>query len=489
MPMTKTIDLTELVRNELAYLQDPNPVVRAEHWRAIANRLRETRNAIIGPFPEPLADKLFNIYDNEANEKVERAATRMMVRFTFLMRLERPPYTSRGLGDWLWERFHSPSWVMRVSDPKRLRRDEEATISIARSLPYDEFDAARFVCIDDEGYAPPLSQLDGVRALCFVGRLCLFGEQAVKDWDDRTGLSQYRFGMDFRPSDLARGQLHDEYHSIVRSSDGKVWRTSEAHGVRKDFCMIRRYVATRGGEEIVVVHIAGCSSLGTQGGARFAAHTLVYPNAADKTLPVPDGIDGRSHFEALIQVTARIAGNELGWEIADTKLIDLRVDDSVWDSTRWEWKKQGVKTITVVFPSKSAKRSYRQQYDKVKFLVDGKAANLEEDSFNRRLSLALLMAASKSDDRIVSLEQLSKEDWIWNGGTPQLRNGNRQKGRPGTRNDKSKSPDKKVQYLKSRINNPALKKWFGDSFEIEGDTCRVLPDIHIEPESKGPKPR
>jgi hypothetical protein len=273
--------------------------------------------------------------------------------------------------------------------------------------------------------------------------------------------------MENRPKGLPRGELHPEYHSVVRTGNGpdggQRYVTSERDGKRTDYGLIRRYVSTWSGQSRVIVHIAGCSSLGTQAAAHFAAYMLFRPGANRRPIPVPPGTKADSHLEALVRVTAPIKGSEFGWKLGPCEVLDLCVDDWAWSEPQYRWQPSLREAVTVRFSDADARREYRQPNVKAEIFCRGKRVGFRPPSENYRLCLVLLMLSEEQGGE-VSLEQLGGDTWIWKDGKT-----------------------KTAVEVRRRLKHAHIQRQLGDAFEIEGDTCRLLAEIRIEPDSAAPE--
>jgi hypothetical protein len=355
--------------------------------------------------------------------------------------------------------------VFHLADPERFRRDEEAVIEIARSLSLSEFPRTKFICVEPGEFAGVLADLDEVNAICFVGRLRLYGQEAMEYLGKEAFESRYRFGLDVRPPDLPRGELHPEYHAVVRQateSENETWyQTRDSNGTRTDYGLVQRFVVLWNGRPRVVIHIAGCSSLGTQAAAHYAAYTLLQPELDDKMLPLPPNTNHSSRMEILIRASADIEGSELGWRIRDLKPLDLRVDDFVWSPEENRWHLPSHNVIRLVFPSEHAIRNYRQGEEGAEILFDDERYRFRHKSENSRLCTSLCMLA-EAQQGLVQLSQLGNDAWIW-------------------KNHKAKDDD----HVRNRLGN--LRRVMGKSLAIDGAACRVIPRIRVDVQS-APEP-
>jgi hypothetical protein len=458
----KQNETQDTIQKLVESLSHPNPQVRVTAWHNLGQVFRVTP----GSASTGLVSRLLSLQFHETDQHVWRTAANTISE-AFLRMDRTAPVPSEpeldGLGEWLWSDFREPSRVLRVADPERLRRDEDAVIEIARSLPLAEFPRTEFVCVDPGGFAPLLADLEDIKALCFVGRLCLYGAEAAKSWGV-TEIPKYRFGMDSRPPGLPSGELHPEYHSVRTHAGGsgaeQRYKTTQIRDTRTDYGLVRRYVVQWGGRCRVVIHIAGCSSLGTLGATHFAANTLFQRGMDGNRLPLPPRLGQKSQLEALVQVTANVRRSELGWRLNELKLLDLRTGEFDWDQDEYCWHRPTYDLITLVFPDDSAKRAYRDNERRVEILVDNRPARFRGSSENRRLCLALVVLASSRDGHI-ELDQLAEDTWIWKDGAR-----------------------KSIAHVKSRLSS--LQRHLGRSLDVDETSCRLIPSVRIEVRQPSP---
>lgn len=439
-----------------------NPQLRRDAWLSLGMLIWKGTILITWALMQTLKHCLLE----ETDARVMVAAEKTLLIATLELVNPEVGDSPRTLEDWFRADLHQRSLVLRVADPERLRRDEDAVIELARSFPWTEFPATEFLCVDPGGYLPTVDDLAGVKAIVFVGRLSLFGKQAVEDWAMKRQPPRYRFGLDFRPAELPRGELHREYHAVLRtdqSSGEPPYRTADIDKVRTDYGLIRRYVVSRGGRLCVVIHVAGSSSLGTLAAARFAAHLLFRYDVDGKPIPLPAGIGPQSHLEALVEAKANTEGSNSVWKPDDYRLLDLRVDDSVWSQTDFRWDQPTHKEISLIFPPGVTRDNYRQEeYDGIEVFFDGERADLHAGGENRRLCIALCLRAANNDGT-VDLVELGGDNSIW-----------------------ADKKTKSVQHTRNRLGN--LRRYFKESLQAEGNTCRILARVTIDQQNPN-KPR
>jgi hypothetical protein len=314
------------------------------------------------------------------------------------------------LGDWLWEPFRQPSVILGVTATDYRRRDEGALLWLGRRLSFTGYPQTEFpqVSVDN----PDLDHLlfeHRYKALCLVGRLGLFGQPAVQ----RLGTDRLQFGFDVhhRPAKLAAGQLDDEYHRIferVQNSRDRHYRTGEKDGIRTDYAVVQRYRVELGTCHVVVVIIAGASSLGTLAAAQWAAYDLFRPTDAmdERPIEVPPRITQNSQLEALLCARARTTTR--AWEHPQIELRKLYVDDASWSLADREWHLPPIRIITLV----------RGKGEPRRILFDGKPARLEPGRQMFRLMVAIAEQVLQQGGGKLNIGALAANDTIWENSNP-----------------------------------------------------------------------
>ncbi|REJ72818.1 MAG: hypothetical protein DWQ34_06985 [Planctomycetota bacterium] len=219
-----------------------------------------------------------------------------------------------GLARWFWDLFREPTIVLRIYDSLR-RRDEDAVTELARLLPFPEFRQTKFIRVPTE--KPLWDQLlRRDETVCIVGRIGIFGEEAVELFDTRS--TQFFFPTQLKPQSIKPGRIDpDDFHRIRERRDGKVierrsaiYATSVDERDRVDYGLIQRYYQPDKRRHVVV--LAGNSRLGTLG-------TILYlAGLWEQRIPLPNGgLSERDTLEILIRVRAPKSPQPFGWS-ADT---------------------------------------------------------------------------------------------------------------------------------------------------------------------------
>jgi hypothetical protein len=167
-------------------LTSPNPQVRLEAWQELypacaGNALVLKRNHLL---------RLNELLLREQHSDVAERASRVVAALGTLLAARSgggPVNHDRPgtLGNWLWKPFRSCSAVFMPVDPENHRRDESATIVLARHLSFHAFPNTDFhqVILD----APVLDRLllhRPYEAFCLIGRPGLYGAETSRLWSN-----------------------------------------------------------------------------------------------------------------------------------------------------------------------------------------------------------------------------------------------------------------------------------------------------------------
>jgi hypothetical protein len=313
------------------------------------------------------------------------------------------------LADWLWAPFRQPSVVLRGVDSAR-RRDEEAVIDLARQLSRRDFPHTTFLSVNlrDPQWEKTLGS-HAARAFLVVGRLGLYGPR-VRELLGAPDL-RFIFCDGERPAHLRRGQLDPVFHAVSERGRRQPYRTAEDEEVRTDYGVVQRYPVTYQDKEVIVVVVAGPSSLGTLGAARWAAGTLAEPDLRGRLIPAPPKAGTASVLEALVSVRARKDPYPQEWQPMQWDLVGLYADESKWCPAEGCWYPVPPQEITVVRGPEGA----RQQPT---VLFDGARSGFRstEDNSNLRLLVSICELAAQAEGRPASLAALAQRVWPGGGG-------------------------------------------------------------------------
>ncbi len=309
------------------------------------------------------------------------------------------------LADWLWAPFRQPSVVLRAVDSAR-RRDEEAVIDLARQFSRRDFPHTTFLSVNLRD--PQWEKTMGAhpaRAFLVVGRLGLYGPRVR----ELLGAADLRFTFcdGDRPGHLRRGQLDPVFHAVSERGRARPYRTAEDDEDRIDYGVVQRYPVTYQDKEVIVVVVAGASSLGTLGAARWAARTLAEPDLKGKLVPAPPKAGTASVLEALVTVRARKAPYPQDWQPMQWDLVGLYADDTKWCPADGCWYPVPPQEITVVRGPEGGQPTV---------LFDGARAGFRstEDNSNLRLLVSICELAAQPDGRAAGLAALAQR--VWPGG-------------------------------------------------------------------------
>jgi hypothetical protein len=397
-------------------IESPTPETRLQGWTFL-------RRESLRGLGEPEAEHLLSL-ENALREEEDEDIWKQAISVLALLGAFRPDarvalpaspvpspvHKTRSLLEWLWQPFHKPSVVFGLLDPKRRQRDELAKITLGRFLSFHEFPHTDFelVHLDD----PCLGQLvlgENYEVVCLIGRPSLYEDENVLRWM----AADLRFGFPTgrRPENLPPGKLDPRYHNITeRNGTKKRHAASEKDGRRVDYGLVQRYAVSNGDRDIIVVVIAGASSLGTLAAVQWATTSLRQPICPDAgPLPAPDKIVVDSRLEALIEVHADATPYTREWKPDHVEVKGLFVDGARWVHKRKAWCVDAPRRITVVVDPRD-RTKVRQ------IRLDGKAAPLRRSSQVGKLLIAVGRQAAESPDHTIDPDRLGKDTTIWNDG-------------------------------------------------------------------------
>ncbi|MGD0899961.1 MAG: hypothetical protein ABR915_19170 [Thermoguttaceae bacterium] len=309
------------------------------------------------------------------------------------------------LYQWLSDPFHWASAIFGTANEWQLR-DAMAWLVLARRLPELEFPNTRMI------FVPPGTvqweesiHRHHLQAICLVGRLGLYGQGAIID---RWSCKNARFGflLHERPADCPPHGLHPDYNCIwERLGDNqRAYYRASGEDVRTDFALVLRYPVTYLGVQVIVVHCAGTSWLGTLGAAQWAASDLTRPTHLNGTpIPCPPNIDAESRLEALLEVTGNVSA-PFFWATPRVALRKLFVDGASWSVEDRRWDAQ--RTLTLVCQKGDPHRP-------VGVRIDGKEHRMAMGRGACRLLAGLIQVAQKEPEGYVDLAQLAQDPWVW----------------------------------------------------------------------------
>ncbi|MBN1852637.1 MAG: hypothetical protein JW829_07925 [Pirellulales bacterium] len=406
-----------LVENTLKKLTSENPEIRREGWETIYQHSALFRKSL----NEAQIHYLENLMEEEKDLKTYRIANKAMLALALRSSDTILPFNKRPLSRtsskmirdtikllaiWLWYPFGKASAVLAVTATNYCRRDENAQIWLARRLSFSEFNKTDFPHISLEN--PEVEGVffsDKYHAFCIVGRLGLFGSKALQRFsnnDLRFGFVKHR-----RPIGLPPGELDAEYHCVferTKNSRRIFYRTTEENGERTDYVVIQRYqVKLDGTRTVVVIIIAGASSLGTLAGARWAAYNLFQPtDTIDKgPIPVPRGISPHSTMEVLLRARAKVTTG--AWDHPEIDLLQLYVDGASWSLKDQAWHKAAIKQITII----------RDKGQATKILFDNQPTRLDPRKQMFRLLVAVAQKSLQCNYSELDITALNSDDTIW----------------------------------------------------------------------------
>lgn len=412
-----TLKTTAQVEQALRKISSDNTEEHREGWREIHDHSAGFRKSL----NDAQMLYLLNLSFTEGDSATFRLALKAMLALAMfpagvIARSERPTWPEGSLEQnvpealellphWLWKPFYQPSAVLAVTATNFRRRDEDALLWLGRRLSFAKYPHTEFphIALENPDLAGVLFS-QRYQTFCIVGRLGLFGQKALEQF----GNDDLRFGFDVhcRPEGRAPNELDKRYHCVFeRVEDGKrrFHRTKEEDGIRTDFAVVQRYQVELGTQHVVVVIVAGASSLGTAAGARWAAYDLFQPTDTIDSRPieVPPRITPRSRMEALLCVRAKVTTR--AWDHPEIELRKLSVDGVSWSLKDQKWHEAPIRLITVI----------REGGQPTQILFDGQPSRLERGKQMFRLMVALVEQKQRSGDAELDISALVANDEIW----------------------------------------------------------------------------
>jgi hypothetical protein len=307
------------------------------------------------------------------------------------------------LYDWVLDPFRGTSAVFGTAADRHLR-DGMALLELRGYLSVSDFPKTDFVLVplNQPQWEAAFHQQKQLQAIMLVGRIGLFGEDALRRWLCRQ--ARFNFLTHVRPADCSPHALDDQYHCIVdgeaSDADG-CHRTDDADGKRTDFALVQRYTVESPGGRLVVLQIAGNTSLGTLGSARWVTSRLKQPSEADGApIPCPPNLCADTLVEALLEVKAGI--NMSIWMPSTIKLLTLTTDKATWSKTNRRWHAHITLRCENGDPHKPLAVLFGQEEEP-----------MDPKSQMFRLLVAICLLCQQADDRKVDLDSLAKDAWVW----------------------------------------------------------------------------
>ncbi|MBC8875231.1 MAG: hypothetical protein H8E44_37895 [Planctomycetes bacterium] len=380
-------------------LSSGRPERRRVAWRKIKQQNREEERRATQTQLRELGYK----FTDEPNDDVKKVALEVLIGLLSCGTDQRKtPSTKLKLADWFWRPFHNPSLVISAFDPEYRRRDEIAVTDLARHLPKKDFPNAEFRVIP-LGYADwgdVLKTDRDIGAVCIIGRLGMFGLEAVREWD--TNKTRLRFPTHDRPQDLCIGELNPDFHRIEEThgpaGNGVAHIAHEDDRERTDFGLIQRYSVWFDTRPTTVVLCAGCSGLGTFGAVQWMIELMKSP------IELPKEVSDDACFEALIEVKADVAPFPRHWQPKPKRLLNLYLGDHQWSQDTQEWLIRAPFKIRVIYDRDG-------HADGV--LLDGQPTGPRRDAVIFRLLVKLAELTAAAPGESVKISSLAAMGDIW----------------------------------------------------------------------------
>jgi hypothetical protein len=316
------------------------------------------------------------------------------------------PPSERTLDNWLLNDFRKESVVFRASEPGYERRDPDAVENLARWLPYKGFSATKFCALPKgEDSWQQIVTDQPLETFCFVGRLGLFGGQAVEQLVNPE--TRFRFLRHSPPPVFPTGDELKKYYVIQEFDADQLvheYRTEDTNGVRTDYGIVQRYPIYMATHWVTVLLCAGLSSLGTVGAARWLAFDLGLQDPVTQTPIIqPKAIEASSRVEALVRTIG--ASQSHIWRPSKIELVGLYVDHFQWSPKERQWHDIQQHVLQVRL----------RHGEPVAVLIDDETARLVVGSQNFRLVTTLAQQIGKNGGGGVDVKRLASDRTIWDG--------------------------------------------------------------------------
>ncbi len=308
------------------------------------------------------------------------------------------------LYDWILDPFRGTSAVFGTAADRHLR-DGMALLELRGYLSVSDFPKTDFVLVplNQPQWEAAFHQHTQFQAIMLVGRIGLFGQDALRHWTYNQ--ARFDFFTHHRPADCQPHALHEQYHCIVdREADDeeeRYHRTKDDGGERTDFALVQRYTVEYSGGRLVVLHIAGNTSLGTLGSARWVTSWLKRQTEPDGApIPSPANLNWDTPVEALLEVRAGI--NMPVWAPSRIKLLTLTTDRATWSKTNQRRHTH----ITLRCEDGDPHRPLGVLFGQEEEPMDAKSQMF-------RLLVASCLLSQQADNRKVDLDRLANDAWVW----------------------------------------------------------------------------
>jgi hypothetical protein len=292
-----------------AKLRAGDPAARKESWKAL---LQEHRN------------HSFSRLDAKALQSVLLTEDDLDARTTGMICLDQilhstVPVIQESFHSWLFHSFRHTridpggtkkgSLVVTVCDNEYIR-DVQALVAMARHFPSDRYPRTvfRHVAL----HAPDWEEigLHRTEAICFIGRPSLFNECRIIDEFPR----DLRFSIEPPGADEAM-----PFSNVCqnRPRAGRfIYPTTQEAVRRHDYAIVQRFGITLNGQKVIVVVVAGGTSLGTLAAAKWIT---TFPwdeerRTEYRTAAGLDTLDWSTRVEALLSVSATVHSPARPWK-------------------------------------------------------------------------------------------------------------------------------------------------------------------------------
>lgn len=287
----------------LEHLGNPTLATRKDLWKL----LPETHTK--QPFSRAQIRELQKVLAKEGDLDVRTIGIIALVQILLI-----PVPEPESFFNWLFQSFRSQgganparSLVLTVRDDENFR-DVQALVEVARHLNSERYAQTEFRHVSQQSPDWADIRWEAINSICFIGRPSMFrGCPIISRFP-----ADLRFSIEPPDSDAPRS-----FHRVCQKREraGKlIYPTTQDESHRHDQAIVQRFVISHLGARKTIIVIAGGSSLGTVGAARWLTSKYMF-DAERRSLARVAGLelDWTTRVEVLLSVSAAIEKPARPW--------------------------------------------------------------------------------------------------------------------------------------------------------------------------------
>lgn len=223
----------------------------------------------------------------------------------------------------------------------------------------------------------------------FLGRPNLFFALAEPRarWEMKN--ARYRFGDATAAAAWPNPDFHCIYEPLGAGLPPRPFQTRLVGNQLTDYGLVQRFTAQIDGVAVVVLVIAGATFVGTYAAAYWAAYSMFGDSENTPVIQLPNKVDRKSEFEALIEVQAILNEDETRQPRMRTVLLGLSVASKQWNQDKRKWEKTAPRDVVLV--SREAGPPTPQGIEEI--WLNGRLARVREQGEIRCLLAAVCLHA------------------------------------------------------------------------------------------------